>query len=67
VLTADAVAEYALGHLRSGPVAVPGWTNRIMATALKHTPRRLLLPVLGKAMQAAHRRAKSRLAANHPK
>ena len=67
VLTADVVAEYALGHLRNGPVAVPGWTNRLMATALTHTPRRLLLPVLGKAMQAAHRKAKARLAANRPK
>jgi short-subunit dehydrogenase len=67
VMTADAVAEYALDHLRHGPTAVPGWTNRMMATALRHTPRRLLLPVLGKAMQAAHRKAKSRLAATRPK
>ena len=67
VLTADTVAEYALDHLGSGPVAVPGWSNRLMATALKHTPRRFLLPILGKAMQAAHRKAKTRLEANRRK
>ena len=67
VLTADAVAEYALDHLRSGPLAVPGWTNRIFAAALRHTPRRILLPVLGRAMQAEHRKAKSRLAARRTK
>jgi hypothetical protein len=67
VWTAAAVAEYALDHLRSGPVAVPGWTNRIFALALRHTPRKLLLPVLGKAMQVAHRKARTRLAATRPK
>jgi len=63
LLSADAVAEFALDHLRNGPWAVPGITNRIMAAALTHAPRRLILPVLGKAMRAAHRKAKSRLAA----
>jgi short-subunit dehydrogenase len=67
VLSADVVAEYALDHLASGPTAVPGWTNRLMAAALAHTPRRLLLPVLGKAMQAAHRKAKARLATHRSK
>jgi len=67
LMTAEAVAEYALDNLPNGPIAVPGWTNRLMATALRHTPRRILLPVLGKAMQAAHRKAKSRLAATRPK
>ena len=67
VLTADAVAEYALDHLGRGPLAVPGWKNRIMARALAHTPRRLLLPILGKALHAAHRKAKSRLTAPRPK
>jgi short-subunit dehydrogenase len=63
VLSADTVAEYALDHLRHGPAAVPGLMNRIMATALRHTPRRFILPVLGKAMHAAHDKAKRRLAA----
>jgi hypothetical protein len=67
LMSAAAVAEYALDHLRNGPVAVPGWTNRIFAAALTHTPRRLLLPVLGKAMRAAHRKARKRLAATRPK
>ena len=67
VLTADAVAEFALDRLRNGPLAVPGWTNRVMAAALTLTPRRLLLPALGKAMRAAHRKAKSRLAPPRPK
>jgi len=67
VMTADAVAAYALTHLRHGPVAVPGWMNRLMATALTHMPRRILLPALAKAMQAAHQKAKSRLAAARPK
>jgi short-subunit dehydrogenase len=63
VLSADAVAEYALDRLGNGPLAVPGWINRFMAVALTHAPRRLLVPVLGRAMRAAHRKAKSRLAA----
>ena len=63
VLPAEAVAEYALDHLRNGPLAVPGWTNRIMATVITHLPRRLILPLLGRAMQTAHHKAKRRLAA----
>jgi short-subunit dehydrogenase len=61
VLSAERVAEFALDRLRKGPLAVPGWTNRLFVAALKRTPRRLLLPVLGKAMQAAHRKARAKL------
>lgn len=65
--TAEAVAEYALDRLGNGPLAVPGWTNRLMAVSLRHTPRRLLLPLLGKAMQVAQRKARSKLGAAGPK
>lgn len=70
VLSAERVAEYALDHLRKGPLAVPGAMNRLMAAALMRTPRRLLLPVLAKAMQAAHRKARARMqsaAASRPR
>jgi short-subunit dehydrogenase len=63
VLAADAVADYALARLRKGPIAVPGWSNWLMAAALAHAPRRLVLPVLAAAMRAAHRKARARLQA----
>jgi hypothetical protein len=66
-MSAASVAEFALDQLGRGPIAVPGWTNRLFAVALAHTPRRLLLPLLGRAMQAAHRKARTRLAASESK
>jgi short-subunit dehydrogenase len=60
LMSAAAVAELGLDQLGNGPVVVPGWTNRLFATALRHMPRALLLPVLGKAMRAAHRKARAR-------
>lgn len=58
IMTPASVAEYGLKHLRNGPGAIPGLSNRLILGMFKFMPRKLVSKAMGKALKTVVERSK---------